>query len=119
MFGYLIRVWERMVNYENVLQEAVVETAEEEVEETVETEIAQEAEKQVAREAEEQVAKEAEEQVAEEMLEVSQLAENGVTSDELQEVVQQAVTDALERHSEKISSEEASCPLDGHETSSN
>lgn len=59
IFGYFLRVWEKMVVYERILHEEVVAEAEEVV--------AEEAEEVVAEEAEEVIAEEAEDAVADEV----------------------------------------------------
>lgn len=63
MFGYFLRVWEKMIVYERILQEAVAAEAEQVVAEEAEAVVAEEAEETVA----DEVTAEVERQVPEEM----------------------------------------------------
>lgn len=67
VFGYFLRVWEKMTVYERVLHEEVAAEAESVVAEEAEMAVAEEAEEAVAAEAHQAVLKEAEEAVAEEV----------------------------------------------------
>jgi hypothetical protein len=67
VFGYFLRVWEKMSVYERILQEEVAAEAEEAVAEEAEQAVAAEAEMAVAEEVEAAVADEVEERVGEEV----------------------------------------------------
>lgn len=67
VFGYFLRVWEKMSVYERILQEEVAAEAEAAVAEEAQTAVAEEVEETVAEEVEEAVAEEAERAVPEEM----------------------------------------------------
>jgi hypothetical protein len=101
VFGYFLRVWEKMSVYERILHEEVAAEAEEAVAAEAEVAVAAEAEEAVAEEVEEAVAAEAERAVAEE-------AEAALTEDTTMEVekqmpedMQQQFDDDLDDHGSK------------------
>jgi hypothetical protein len=66
VFGYFLRMWEKMSVYERILQEEVAAEAEEAVAEEAQAAVAEEVEETLPTEVEEAVAEEAERAVAEE-----------------------------------------------------
>lgn len=67
VLGYILRVWENMQVYEQILQKEVAAEAQEAVAAEAEVAVAEEAEEAVAEEAHEAVSREIEERVGEEM----------------------------------------------------
>lgn len=71
VFGYFLRVWEKMTVYERILREEVAAEAEEvvaeEAEEAVADEVTEKVEKQVPQEMTDQIEEELDERVAEEV----------------------------------------------------
>lgn len=67
VFGYFLRVWEKMTVYERILQEEIAEEAEEIVPEEVMTEVEEQVQEEVSAEVEEQVTAEIDQQLADQI----------------------------------------------------
>lgn len=111
VFGYFLRVWEKMSVYEQILAEEVAEEAEAAVAEEAEEVVPAEVEETVAAEAEAAIAEEVEAQVAEEA--ADQVAE--ATEERVPEAVEARVDKELDRVEERVDERiEETTDIDGH-----
>ncbi len=92
VFGYFLRVWEKMSVYERILQEEAEEAVAEEVEQTVPEEV----ERAVAAEAEQTVPEEVERQVPEEMTDEIEERVGEEVDDRFSEEIDERVTEEVE-----------------------